>query len=93
MLLSLTMILITSMAIVRERERGTLEQLIVTPIGKTSLMLGKILPFVLVGYVQMTVVLVLAKAALRRPAAREPARALRHHLRLHHREPRASACS
>ncbi|MEJ7811136.1 MAG: ABC transporter permease [Gemmatimonadaceae bacterium] len=60
-ILSITLILITSMALVRERERGTLEQLIVTPIGKTSLMLGKILPFVLVGYVQMTVVLGLGK--------------------------------
>ena len=60
-LLALTMILITSMAVVRERERGTLEQLVVTPIGKTSLMLGKLLPFVLVGYVQMTVVLVLGR--------------------------------
>ena len=60
-LLSLTMILVMSMAIVRERERGTLEQLIVTPIGKPSLMLGKIVPFVLVGYTQMTVVLILAK--------------------------------
>ena len=60
-LLSLTMLLITGMAIVRERERGTLEQLIVTPLDKTSLMLGKILPFVLVGYVQMTVVLLLGK--------------------------------
>ena len=59
MLLSITMILITSMSIVRERERGTLEQLIVTPIDKTSLMLGKIVPFVLVGYVQMTVILLL----------------------------------
>jgi ABC-2 type transport system permease protein len=58
-LLSMTMILITSLAITRERERGTLEQLIVTPIGKTSMMLGKILPFVLVGYVQMTVILLL----------------------------------
>ena len=58
-LLSFTMILVTSMAVVRERERGTLEQLIVTPIGKTSLMLGKILPFVLVGYVQMSVILLL----------------------------------
>ena len=58
-LLSLTMILITSLAITRERERGTLEQLIVTPIGKLSMMLGKILPFVLVGYVQMTVILAL----------------------------------
>jgi ABC-2 type transport system permease protein len=60
-LLSLTLLLITSMAIVRERERGTLEQLIVTPLSKTSLMLGKILPFVLVGYVQMTVILALGK--------------------------------
>jgi len=58
-LLSLTMLLITSMAVVRERERGTLEQLVVTPIDKTSLMLGKLLPFVLVGYVQMTNVLLL----------------------------------
>jgi len=58
-LLTITMTLITSTAIVRERERGTLEQLIVTPIGKTSLMLGKLVPFVLVGYVQMSVVLLL----------------------------------
>jgi ABC-2 type transport system permease protein len=58
-LLTITMTLITSTAIVRERERGTLEQLIVTPIGKASLMLGKLLPFVLVGYVQMSVILAL----------------------------------
>lgn len=58
-LLTITMTLITSTAIVRERERGTLEQLIVTPIGKSSLMLGKLVPFVLVGYVQMSVVLLL----------------------------------
>ncbi|MGZ8468303.1 MAG: ABC transporter permease [Gemmatirosa sp.] len=58
-LLSLTMLLVMSMAIVRERERGTLEQLIVTPIGRASLMLGKVAPFVLVGYVQMSVVLLL----------------------------------
>jgi ABC-2 type transport system permease protein len=60
-LLSLTMILVTSLAITRERERGTLEQLIVTPISKLSMMLGKIIPFVLVGYVQMTVVLLLGR--------------------------------
>ncbi|MFN2400005.1 MAG: ABC transporter permease [Gemmatimonadaceae bacterium] len=59
--LSLTMILIMSMAIVRERERGTLEQLIVTPIDKTSLMLGKIVPFLLIGYIQLTVVLAFGK--------------------------------
>jgi ABC-2 type transport system permease protein len=60
-LLTITLTLITSTAIVRERERGTLEQLVVTPIGKTSLMLGKLVPFLLVGYVQMTVVMGLGK--------------------------------
>ncbi len=68
-LLTITMTLITSTAIVRERERGTLEQLIVTPIGKVSLMLGKLVPFVLVGYVQMTVVLVLGVLFFRIPIA------------------------
>ena len=58
-LLTITMTLITSTAIVKERERGTLEQLIVTPISRTSLMLGKLVPFVLVGYVQMSVILAL----------------------------------
>jgi ABC-2 type transport system permease protein len=60
-ILTLTMVLITSMAVVRERERGTLEQLIVTPITKTELMLGKIAPYVGVGLVQMTAVLVLGR--------------------------------
>jgi ABC-2 type transport system permease protein len=60
-LLSMTLVLVTSMAIVRERERGTLEQLIVTPIDKTSLMLGKLVPFILVGYVQMTIILLLGR--------------------------------
>lgn len=58
-LLSLTMVLITSMAVVRERERGTLEQLVVTPISRGALVLGKIVPFLAVGYVQMTVILAL----------------------------------
>ncbi|HJU89919.1 MAG TPA: ABC transporter permease [Gemmatimonadaceae bacterium] len=66
-LLSMTLLMIMSMAVVRERERGTLEQLIVTPIGKSSLMLGKIVPFVLVGYVQMTVILALGLLLFRTP--------------------------
>jgi ABC-2 type transport system permease protein len=60
-ILTMTMVLITAMAIVRERERGTLEQLIVTPITKTELMLGKIAPYVGVGLVQMTAVLALGR--------------------------------
>jgi ABC-2 type transport system permease protein len=60
-ILTITMVLVTAMAIVRERERGTLEQLIVTPITKTELMLGKIAPYVGVGLVQMSAVLVLGR--------------------------------
>ena len=60
-LLSMTLVIIMGMSVVRERERGTLEQLVVTPITRTSLMLGKVLPFVLVGYVQMTVILTLGR--------------------------------
>ncbi|MGH7537869.1 MAG: ABC transporter permease [Gemmatimonadales bacterium] len=60
-ILTLTMVVIMSMAIVRERERGTLEQLIVTPITKTELMLGKIAPYIGVGLFQMTAVLLLGR--------------------------------
>lgn len=56
-MLTMTMVMITSMAIVRERERGTLEQLIVTPMKNWELMLGKIIPYSIVGYVQVTVAL------------------------------------
>ena len=60
-LLSLTLLAITSIAIVREREKGTFEQLVVTPISKTDIMVGKLLPFVLVGYVQMACILILGR--------------------------------
>ena len=58
MILSNTLIIITALTIVRERETGTLEQLIVTPLAKWEIMLGKIAPYVLVGYLQLTIVLV-----------------------------------
>jgi ABC-2 type transport system permease protein len=58
MILSNILIIITALSIVRERETGTLEQLIVTPLARWEIMLGKITPYVLVGYVQMTTVLV-----------------------------------
>jgi len=56
--LTMTMVMITSMAIVRERERGTLEQLIVTPLKGYELMLGKIIPYIFVGYVQATLAII-----------------------------------
>jgi len=58
-MLTITMLVVMSGAIVREREVGTLEQLVVTPISKASLLLGKVIPFVIIAYLQMTNVLVL----------------------------------
>lgn len=55
----LTMML-TALAIVRERELGTLEQLVATPIRKSELMLGKILPYVVLGYADITLALLIA---------------------------------
>jgi ABC-2 type transport system permease protein len=56
-LLTMTMVMLTSMAVARERERGTLEQLIVSPVRKSELVIGKILPYVGIGYLQMTLIL------------------------------------
>ena len=57
MILSNILIVTTAMAVVREREHGTLEQLIVTPLTRSEIMFGKIAPYVLVGLVQITAVL------------------------------------
>jgi ABC-2 type transport system permease protein len=56
-ILTMTMVMLTAMAIARERERGTLEQLIVSPVKRVELVLGKILPYTVIGYVQMSLIL------------------------------------
>jgi len=56
-ILALTMVLFTAIAIVRERERGNLELLITTPVQTGELMVGKILPYVAIGYVQISLIL------------------------------------
>lgn len=66
-ILSMTMVMITAVAIVKERERGTMEMLISTPVRPLEVMLGKILPYVLVGYVQTAVFLVVAFAVFNVP--------------------------
>jgi len=60
-ILAMTMVLITAVAIVRETERGTMEMLIATPVRPFEVMLGKILPYVFVGYIQTIVFLVAAE--------------------------------
>lgn len=57
-LLTMITVMLTSMAIVREREIGTLEQLVVTPISESTLLLGKIIPFALLGIAEMSLALV-----------------------------------
>jgi ABC-2 type transport system permease protein len=58
-ILTMTMTLFTAVAIVRERERGNLELLITTPLRPIELMIGKVVPFVMIGLVQVSVVLAL----------------------------------
>jgi ABC-2 type transport system permease protein len=54
----MTRVMLTAMAIARERERGTLEQLIVSPVRNIELMVGKILPYIVIGYVQISLILI-----------------------------------
>jgi ABC-2 type transport system permease protein len=58
-ILTMTMVMFTAVAIVRERERGNMELLIATPLTSSELMVGKVLPYVAIGLVQTSVVLAL----------------------------------
>jgi ABC-2 type transport system permease protein len=59
--LTMTMMMYTALAVTREIERGTMENLLSMPIKPVEIMIGKIVPFVLVGFVQMTIILVAAR--------------------------------
>ncbi len=61
-ILQMTMVMMTSMALTRETERGTMENLLAMPASPIEIMLGKVLPFLVVGSVQVAVVLIAAKA-------------------------------
>jgi ABC-2 type transport system permease protein len=56
-ILTMTMILFTAVAIVRERERGNLELLINTPVTSAELMIGKLVPYILIGMLQLALIL------------------------------------
>jgi len=66
-ILTMTMTLFTAVAIVRERERGNLEFLITTPVRTPELMAGKILPYVGIGMLQVSVILTVGSALFRVP--------------------------
>ncbi len=58
--LTMTLVIITALAITRERERGTMENLLSTPVRPLEMMVGKIIPYIIVGYLQMGFVLLAA---------------------------------
>lgn len=60
-ILTMTMVLFTAVAIVREKERGNLELLINTPVHSTELMLGKIFPYIIIGLIQLVLILSLGR--------------------------------
>ena len=60
-ILQMTMVMMTAMGLTRETERGTMENLLAMPISPLEIMLGKVLPYLAVGAVQMTVILIAAK--------------------------------
>ena len=65
--LTMTMVVITALAVTRERERGTMESLLATPAIPIEVMTGKIIPYIVVGYVQVTVILLAARVLFQVP--------------------------
>jgi ABC-2 type transport system permease protein len=56
-ILTMTMVMLTGLAMTRERERGTMENLLATPVRPAEVMVGKIVPYVVIGYVQLGVIM------------------------------------
>jgi ABC-2 type transport system permease protein len=65
--LTMTLVIITSLAVTRERERGTMESLLATPVTAAEVMFGKILPYIIVGYLQLGFILAVAHLLFRVP--------------------------
>ncbi|MBP0650284.1 ABC transporter permease, partial [Mycobacterium tuberculosis] len=66
-ILTMTMVIMTALAVTRERERGTMENLLALPIRPSEVMIGKILPNLLLGLVQVIVILVMAQVLFQVP--------------------------
>jgi len=66
-ILSMTLVMMTALGVTRERERGTMEFLLSTPVEPLEVMVGKLAPYVIVGLIQTAIVLLLAKALFQVP--------------------------
>ena len=60
-ILTMTMVMMTALAVTRERERGTMENLLAMPVRPIEVMIGKIVPYIAIGAVQVTVILIVSK--------------------------------
>ena len=66
-ILTMTMIMITGLAITRERERGTMENLLAMPTRPSEVLIGKITPYIFIGYIQVAVIIVAARVLFHVP--------------------------
>ncbi|KTC91082.1 ABC transporter permease [Fluoribacter dumoffii] len=66
-LLTLTMVMLTSTAITSEKEAGTMEMLLSTPLKPTEIILGKVIPYIVLGYLQLTSILIFGKVLIHIP--------------------------
>jgi ABC-2 type transport system permease protein len=66
-ILTMTMIMMTGLAVTRERERGTMENLLATPVRPFEVMAGKLIPYIVIGYIQVVLILIAAWFIFRVP--------------------------
>ena len=71
-ILTLTTVMMTGLAITRERERGTMENLLASPVSPIEIMTGKIVPYVLIAHIQVAIILLFARLLFRVPFAGDP---------------------
>ena len=88
-ILTMTMVLMTGLAMTRERERGTFENLLATPAKPLEVMVGKIVPYIMIGLVQMTLILLAAQFIFGVPIARQSGAAVCGVAAVHRRQPDA----
>jgi ABC-2 type transport system permease protein len=67
--LTMTLVMMTALALTRERERGTMETLLSTPVEPLEVMIGKLAPYVVIGLVQTAIILILARVVFNVPLA------------------------
>ena len=88
-IMTMTMVLMTGLAMTRERERGTFENLLSTPALPIEVMTGKIVPYIMIGLIQVTLILLAACYLFHVPMVGNLAGALRDHAAVHRRQPDA----